>query len=496
MNASIDVTASASARPGRIAIRAVTGVLVLTGLIRLFSLGAYPLFDKTEARYALIGELMHATGNWITPLIELGVPFWAKPPLSVWGTALSYAAFGVNEFAARFPSLILLALVAYLVFAMATAMRDRDFGLVAVCVFASTGLSFYLAGGVMTDPALLLGVTVTMVAFWNCMSGPNRAWGFLFFVGLVIALLAKGPIGVVLPGVSIAAWVAWHNKWRETWRNLPWIAGTLLTVVLVVPWYVIAERATPGFLDYFIIGEHFQRFVSTGWSGDLYGGPRVFPYGTIWLFGLLAMLPWSFIVLLLPFHRRLRQVVFNRKLIRDPWLSYLVFWFFGSLVFFTVPRIILITYVATSLPAFALLTAHVLRRLGDDQRPYRIALIAALMPLVCLAFVIANRIDAFAFSPVIPTQKHIVHAYEAQRRGADYNLVYLLDRPFSAEFYSARRAKLALTAADAARLLQEGRDPFFAIASARLIELPADLRARLQTAVERNGTLLLRPVAR
>lgn len=496
MSASVDVTASASARPARIAIRAVTGVLAFTVLARLFSLGAYPLFDKTEARYALIGELMYATGNWITPLIELGVPFWAKPPLSVWGTALSYAAFGVNEFAARFPSFIMLALVAYLVFAMAAAARDRDFGLIAICVFASTGLSFYLAGGVMTDPALVLGVTVTMVAFWNCMTGPTRTWGFLFFIGLTIALLAKGPIGVVLPGLSIAAWVAWHNKWRETWRNLPWISGSLLIVVLVVPWYLLAERATPGFLDYFIIGEHFQRFVRTGWTGDLYGGPRVFPYGTIWLFGLLAMLPWSFIVLLLPFHRRLREVVFSRELIRDPWLSYLLFWFLGSLVFFTVPRIILITYVATSLPAFALLTAHVLRRLGDDERPYRIALVAALMPAVCLAFVIANRIDAFAFSPAIPTQKHVVAAYEAERRGTDYNLIYLLDRPFSAEFYSGRRAKLAPAAHDAERLLRQGGDPFVAIDSKRLAQLPADLRSRLVTVVERNGTLLLRPAAR
>ncbi len=495
MNASVDVTASATVRPARAAIRAVVWVLAFTVLVRLFSLGAYPLFDKTEARYALIGELMYATGNWVTPLIELGVPFWAKPPLSVWGTALSYAAFGVNEFAARFPSFIMLALVAYLVFVIATAARDRDFGLVAVCVFFSTGLSFYLAGGVMTDPALLLGVTLTMVAFWTCMTGPTRAWGFLFFIGLAIALLAKGPIGVVLPGFSIAAWVAWHNKWRETWRNLPWIAGTLLVVLLVVPWYVLAERATPGFFNYFIIGEHFQRFVRTGWSGDLYGGPRVFPYGTIWLFAMLAMLPWSFIVLLLPFHRRLREAVFSKELIRDQWLSYLVFWFFGSLVFFTVPRIILITYVATSLPAFALLTAHVLRRLGDDGRPYRIALIAALVPLVCFSFVIANRIDAFALSPGVPTEKHVVQAYEAQRRGADYNLIYLLDRPFSAEFYSARRAKLAQTAQDATRMLQQGGNPLFAVSRKRLAELPAELRARLETVVERNGTLLLRPIA-
>ncbi len=496
MNASIHVTAPARVRPAQRAIRAVAAVLAFTALVRLISLGAYPLFDKTEARYALIGELMYATGNWITPLIEIGIPFWAKPPLSVWGTALSYAAFGVNEFAARFPSFAMLALVAGLVFAVARAARDRDYGLVAACVFASTGLSFYLAGGVMTDPALLLGVTVTMVAFWNSMAGPSRTWGYLFFIGVAIALLAKGPVGVVLPGLSIAVWVAWHNRWGDTWRNLPWFAGTLLVLVLVMPWYVLAERATPGFLDYFIVGEHFQRFVRTGWTGDLYGGPRVFPYGTIWLFGFLAMLPWSFIVVLLPFHRRLRQELFSKDLIRDPWLSYVVFWLLGSLVFFTVPRIILITYVATSLPAFALLMAHLLRRLGDEERPYRIALIAGLVPAACLAFVLANRVDAFAFSRFVPTQKHVVQAYEAQRRGGDFNLIYLFERPFSAEFYSHRRARLARNAQDAERMLREGRDPVFAVDSRRLSEIPAELRTQLETVLDRNRTLLLRPIAR
>ena len=63
--------------------------------------------DKTEARYAEIARIMLETNNWITPQIDYGSPFWAKPPLSTWLSAMSMKAFGVNEFAVRLPSLLL-----------------------------------------------------------------------------------------------------------------------------------------------------------------------------------------------------------------------------------------------------------------------------------------------------------------------------------------------------------------------------------------------------
>ncbi len=71
------------------------------------------------------------------------------------------------------------------------------------------------------------------------------------------------------------------------------VGGTLLTVALAVPWYWAAERASPGFLDYFLVGEHWKRFVEPGWKGDLYGQAHARPRGTIWVWWLAAALPWS-----------------------------------------------------------------------------------------------------------------------------------------------------------------------------------------------------------
>lgn len=81
--------------------RLISVIIYLTIFIRVLTLGLYAVADRTEARYAEIGRKMAETGDWITPQIDYGVPFWGKPPLSTWLTAASFKVFSVNEFAAR-----------------------------------------------------------------------------------------------------------------------------------------------------------------------------------------------------------------------------------------------------------------------------------------------------------------------------------------------------------------------------------------------------------
>ena len=76
-------------------------------IFRFFLTGFIPLLDKTEARYAEIARLMHETNEWVVLQIDYGIPFWAKPPLSTWLSAISINLFGVNEIATRLPSFLL-----------------------------------------------------------------------------------------------------------------------------------------------------------------------------------------------------------------------------------------------------------------------------------------------------------------------------------------------------------------------------------------------------
>jgi 4-amino-4-deoxy-L-arabinose transferase-like glycosyltransferase len=480
-----ETRAETEIRPENVVTATLLYALAAIVAVRFLTLPFYPILDKTEARYAEIALRMVQTGNWITPFIEPSVPFWAKPPLSTWASALSYLMLGVNELAARLPSFFAYVAGIALTYRIGADARDRLFGISAALALASMGLAFYLAGAVMTDSMLALGITVVMVAFWKAMTAPDRTWGYLFFAGCAVALLAKGPIGVLLPALAIGAWVAWHNKWRDTWRNLPWIAGTALTLVLALPWYLAAERATPGFLEYFIVGEHFARYLVPGWKGDLYGAGRAFPIGMVWLFAFAAALPWSLVFLRALVLKRERIVVFP-PLGRDPFLIYLLCWALLPLVFFTFARNILLTYVAPCLPAFALLSAHALRAIGQD-RDYRVPALAAIAPAVVLAFVIA--IAVAPANPRLPSQAHVVAAYDKLQPG-DRALVYLFEKPYSADFYSRGRARLAPTVEDARRLI-ENPEIYFAVSAKALSRLPAELRDRLEVAAAGNETLLL-----
>jgi 4-amino-4-deoxy-L-arabinose transferase-like glycosyltransferase len=206
----------------------LTLVLAAIILVRLLTLSGYPILDRTEARYAYIAELMVQTGNWITPFFDHNVPYWGKPVLSFWLTALSFVAFGINAFAARLPAFLIFAGVCWFTLSLGRDERGKEFGLTAACIFATTLLGFYLGGTVMTDPALMLGITITMASFWRAVAHPNDesvAWKYLFFIGLAIGTLAKGPIAIGLPGLSITLWATWHRRWVDIWRRLPWVTG-------------------------------------------------------------------------------------------------------------------------------------------------------------------------------------------------------------------------------------------------------------------------------
>ena len=138
-------------------------ILFVALVLKIVTLGAYPLMDMTEARYAEIAREMVTSNHWIMPQIDPGVPFWGKPPLSIWATALSFKLFGISEFTARLSSLIFVVGSIFLIFILAKYIENRLFALKTAVVMSTMGLVYYMASGVMTDPALLFTVTLSMV---------------------------------------------------------------------------------------------------------------------------------------------------------------------------------------------------------------------------------------------------------------------------------------------------------------------------------------------
>jgi len=476
--------------------RLLLGILLFTFLVRLVTLGMYPLADTTEARYAEIGRKMAETGNWVTQLEDYGVPFWAKPPFSTWLTAATFKLLGVTEFAARLSSLVLMLAFCWLAWLLAVRQQGRDRALAGAAILATTTLTFITAGAVMTDASLGLTTMLSMLAFWRALDERGRVWGYLFFIGLGLGLLAKGPVAVVLTLLPIGIWTAWKGRWRDVWQRLPWIGGSLLALVIAAPWYLLAERRTPGFLNYFIVGEHIKRFTVSSWNGDLYGTPHNQPRGMIWLFWLAAALPWSLALLVSwtgkAFQRRRAGVSAPTSL----WTAYLVCWAVSPMLFFTLAGNIMLTYVLTGLPAFALLAAETLlpaAKPGGTPVPAPKGA-GAMLPVLAL---LVPALFLIAMTTVGPrlvgdrSQKATVAEFEELRTDKASRLIYFFYKPHSAKFYTRGRV-IEADLVTVAPYLADGVQDFFAVRHGNIAILPKAMLDRLEPVWKDKEVVLYR----
>lgn len=407
-----------------------------TALLRLASLDRLALTDNTESRYASIAWQMFSSGDWVTPRIYTKgalVPFWGKPPLEFWLTSLSYHIFGVSEWSTRMPSFLLgLAIVAATMY-FADQVWGRRVALLSGVVLATSGLFFILSGACVLDVPLAASVAGAMIAFARFAdSGPRRRWwGLAFFLALAAGALAKGPIALVLVGAALGLWLLAVGRWRLV-IQLPWIGGLVVFFAVAAPWYLLAERATPGFLHYFIVHEHFLRYVSHEY-GDLYGSGRKQPFGASWAFLFASFLPWSLLTLAALVRRFRGQKVFA-TLRNDPWLTYALAWGLAPPLFFTLARQILVTYLVPGFAGLAVAAAVALDRwIESDAAPalgrwlkWHIAAIGLATVVGAIAAVANGDPIALAVALPVATACVVGLAWPVLRRGTPAALVGVL----------------------------------------------------------------------
>jgi 4-amino-4-deoxy-L-arabinose transferase-like glycosyltransferase len=463
--------------------RRLSSTPVLLGILlvcRLVLLVLAPHTDPSESRYAEIARKMVETGDWITPQFDYGVPFWAKPPLSIWMSALGIELFGANEFGSR----IFIFLGALAVLALVAGAARREFGKpagwAAAAMLMGMPLFFYCSAAVMTDLALLLGTTLTMVCFRAAMRGGPGWRGYGVFVGLAIGLMAKGPLALVITLPPLAGWLILTGRWRVARQSLPWLTGALLVLLLALPWYVAAERKTPGFLDYFLIGEHWKRFTVRGWQGDLYGNAHPVAPGMIWVYGLLGSFPWCLGLL------RARPGGWRGFRL---WLMahharslYWVLWIVWPVAFFTPARNIIATYPLPALPALAILLAGLHGRskpaIFTKRESGAVPPLLGGITLAFTAWAVAVSLFMPEFAPK-QSERALIRRYEREREPGD-RLIYYGPRKYSAEFYTDGAIDHTVSADTVAERLESPGRTFVALPSYWLPLVPPPLRRRLQ----------------
>lgn len=391
--------------------------------IRMYFNGVLPLMDKTEARYGEIARLMSETGNWITPQIDYGLPFWAKPPLSTWTSALSISLFGSSEFFVRFPYLIVMVLLAIFIGKYRKEMIQSVYfpGIILLTI-----PEFYLhAGVVSTDTFLCFSIALTMFGFWEAMQKKaNTYWKYLFFTGIGIGLLAKGPIIGILTLPPILLWALITNNIKKMWFQFPWIGGISLLLAISLPWYLLAELRTAGFIDYFIVGEHFERYFNSEWKGDKYGFPKQQPLGMAWIFLIVFLLPWTlaFIQLLVRKWNSIRQ---------ESWLLFLIFWALWTPLFFTSSKSLIHPYILPSCIPVALFISYYWSSIKNKK----IYIGTAIGLPMALFFVHLSGMAKPLYSHT--TDKYLIHSLDQT------TTIFVLDqKSYSSQFYTQGKVKV------------------------------------------------------
>ena len=383
-----------------------------------------PLMDKTEARYAEIARIMVETNNWILLQIDYNIPFWAKPPLSTWLTAISIKLFGLYEFYIRLPYLIT-TIIIVLFISRYDKIENKIFFLTPLILLLMP--EFYLhAGVVSTDTILNFSIILVMLSFWEAVGKKSGLkWWYGFFIGIGLGLLSKGPIILILTLPPIFIWLLVYKEELKKLKKIPILSGLSLTFLISFPWYYFTELKSPGFIDYFIYGEHFRRFFDSGWKGDLYGFAKQQPYGIIWLFSTMAIFPWSLLMI-----TRIRKII--KEAYKNKWVCFLVCWMLFTPVFFTFSSSLIHTYTLPIAVPAALLITHFWS--GFKFKRYYLS-ISALLYFVLLPVFYSGVLDD-------TIQNNCDKELVKNELVSDYSLFYLNYKSFSSQFYSLGAIKM------------------------------------------------------
>lgn len=238
-------------------------VLAVASVPILFRLGHWPLVDPDEGRNAEAAREMLMSGTWAVPQLN-GLPFLDKPPLLFWSIAAAFRAFGFHEFAARLPSAISGIALVGITGALAAYLAGRRAAIWAAIVVATAPLVLVYSRIAIFDlPLTALFATALLCLVRRRLGGRAVVWLPLASAAMGLAVLTKGPVGVVLPLVCwLVARGALPRASRPVGKRVFALSFAVFGLVCV-PWIlqVLAER--PDFLRYAIVDETLLRFTST-----------------------------------------------------------------------------------------------------------------------------------------------------------------------------------------------------------------------------------------
>ena len=353
----------------------------------LFTLAWFGVLDyrhlvaSDEGRYGEIAREMYATGDWVTPRYN-GYKYFEKPPLQAWMTATAYTLFGVGEWQSRLwtgiTGYFAILATGFTAWKLIGDERGVMAGWVSAILLASSPM--WNVGGHFNTLDMGLSSILSCALFSLLLAQRDglsrtarRNWMWLCWAFMALAVLSKGLIGIVIPGMVLVVYTLSTGNWG-LWKRLHLFSGLIVFFLIATPWFVLVSLKNPEFPHFFFIHEHWDRFTKDGHNRKghpLYFVPLILVGFIPWLaqVGQGLMRAWR--------ERRSGEDVDVSavKGFRPLWLC--AVWAVMIFLFFSKSQSKLPGYIMPIFPALALLAglamASALERmsLNDDNRSWK-----------------------------------------------------------------------------------------------------------------------------
>ena len=329
---------------------AIPLLLAVGALLYLVNLGGYPLYTKGEPREAVtVFDIVHG-GGIILPM-RAGVELPSKPLLMHWVAAIfSLAAGAVTAFTVRLPSAIFAIAGMLACYGYVRRLYDSTIALLAALILGTTVQYLQAGTGSRVDMTLTFFLTLAFFEFIMIAEGLTRRWIGLY-LAIAFAVLAKGPVGLVLPGLVALVWMTIERRW-DLLRSLRLVRGAIIVAIIGGGWYAAAIYiGGMSFVRKQLLGENLVRFV----GGANFHQGHAHPFIYVELALIMGFLPWTILLAVAAIQS------IRRPLATTPRLTYLVTWFIAVLIFYNLATSKRGVYLLAVYPALATILAIYLK---------------------------------------------------------------------------------------------------------------------------------------
>ena len=345
----MDASHSPLPPPARSVVWPLLLLLVVACCLFFLALGKLPLLEPDEGRNAEVAREMLVSGDWITPHFD-SQTYLDKPAPFFWLVAASFRLWGISEWAARLPSAVLALALVLLTWFLARRMFGPAAGRRAGIILACCPLVIAFSRLVIFDMMLTFLVTLALASFWWIdVADTRRPWlTALMFAAMGLATITKGPVGFLLPVLTILAYLASCRRLRDV-KRLRWGLGMAVFLAVALPWFIAVCLRNPDFPRYAFWDESLRRFA--GHSARRSGG--IFYYVPVYLAGWF---PWSCFLLLVAWNKLKSWKELGQE--KNKGLLFLLAWAGVVFVFFTISGSKLPGYVLPAMVPLSILMAR------------------------------------------------------------------------------------------------------------------------------------------